>query len=288
MTEKIGFIGLGLMGSRMAAHLIGADNDVVLYNRSQAKAVMVAEAGASVAATPAELAGQTRLVFMMLTGPEAIDAVIWGERGLIGAGSRCKIVVNMSTVPPAYNRELANRLLEKGVVLLEAPVSGSTDAAAAGSLVILTGGAAAELADVSPYLLAMAEKLVYCGEVGRATSMKMVINLLLGVMLGGLGEAVSLGEKCGFTSAEVLDTVLAGPLGCGFFQAKADMIKKGEYPAGFPVKHMVKDLKFISKTADEVQATLPLGSMVQKLYGKAMELGFADQDFAAVKKIFEE
>ena len=284
MTEKIGFIGLGLMGSRMAANLIGAGNDVVLYNRSPVKAEMLAGTRASVANTPLELGRQTRLVFMMLTGPEAIDAVIWGERGLIGAGSRCEIVVNMSTVPPAYNRELAGRLREKGVVLLEAPVSGSTDAAAAGSLVILTGGAAAELADVSPLLLAMAKKLVHCGEMGRATSMKMVINLLLGIMLSGLGEAITLGEKCGFTSAEVL----AGPLGCGFFQAKADMIKKGEYPAGFPVKHMVKDLKFIGKTADEVQATLPLGSTVRELYDKAMELGLADQDFAAVKKVFEE
>ncbi len=288
MTEKIGFIGLGLMGSRMAAQLIGADNDVVLYNRSPGKAAMLAKAGASVANTPLELGRQARLVFMMLTGPGAIDAVIWGEQGLIGAGTSCQVVVNMSTVPPAYNRELADRLLAKGVVLLEAPVSGSTDAAEDGSMVILTGGDAARLKEVAPYLGAMGKKLVHCGEVGRATSMKMVINLLLGVMLSGLGEAVTLGEKCGFTSAEVLDTVLAGPLGCGFFQAKAEMLKKGEYPAGFPVKHMLKDLKFIGTTADGALAKAPLAGAVRDLYEKAMALGLADQDFAAVKKVFED
>ncbi len=287
MTEKIGFVGLGLMGSRMAANLMAADNDVMLFNRSPAKADILAGAGASVAHTPLELGRQVRLVFMMLTGPEAIDAVIWGEQGLVGAGSRCEVIINMSTVPPPYNRELAGRLLDKGVTFLEAPVSGSTDAAEAGSLVILTGGDTAQLAVVSPLLLAMGKKLVHCGEVGQATSMKMVINLLLGIMLSGLGEAVTLGEKCGFTVAEVLDTVLAGPLGCGFFQAKADMLKQGEYPAGFPVKHMLKDLSFIGKTADDSRATIPLGSTVRELYEEAMALGLGDEDFAAVKKVFE-
>lgn len=171
---------------------------------------------AVVAATPQELGQQARIIFMMLTGPDAIESVLWGEQGLVGARSCCEIVVNMSTVPPAYNRDLAVRLQDKGVSLLEAPVSGSTDAAAAGSLVILTGGDSAKLDDVSDYLLAMGKKVVPCGEVGRATSMKMVINLLLGTMLSGLGEACTLGEKCGFTTAEVLDTILAGPLGCGF------------------------------------------------------------------------
>lgn len=286
MSEKIGFIGLGLMGGRMAANLIKAGNEVVLYNRSVAKAEMLAGTSVTVAATPRQLGQQAQIVFMMLTGPEAVDAVLWGEQGLVSEGACCQTIVNMSTVPPAYNNELAGRLQERGVTLLEAPVSGSTDAAAAGSLVILTGGDPAQLTAISPYLLAMGTKLVHCGEVGRATSMKMVINLLLGIMLTGLGEACTLGEKCGFTAAEVLDTVLAGPLGCGFFQAKADMLKKDDYPAGFPVKHMLKDLGFIGTTADEAQAKVPLGRTVRGLYEQAMALGLADDDFAAIKKVF--
>jgi 3-hydroxyisobutyrate dehydrogenase-like beta-hydroxyacid dehydrogenase len=288
MTEKIGFAGLGLMGSRMAASLITAGFEVVLYNRTPAKAERVAGESAFVASTPLGLGQQARLVFMMLTGPEAIEAVLWGKQGLAGAGSGCEIIVNMSTVPPAYNRELAGRLLARGVTFLEAPVSGSTDAAAAGSLVILTGGDVTPLEEVSPYLLAMGKKLVHCGEMGQATSMKMVINLLLSIMLSGLGEAVTLGEKCGFSVAEVLDTVLAGPLGCGFFQAKADMLKKGDYPAGFPVKHMLKDLNFIGTTAEDVQASVPLGNTVRELYEQALVLGLANDDFAAVKKVFED
>lgn len=286
MSEKIGFIGLGLMGARMAATLIAAGNEVVLYNRTVAKAEQVAGLSARVAATPLAMGRQARLVFMMLTGPEAVEAVLWGEQGLLGPGSRCEIVINMSTVPPAFNRQLSVRLQESGVVLLEAPVSGSTDAAAAGSLVILTGGEAAALEIVSPYLLTMGGKLVHCGAVGRATSMKMVINLLLGIMLSGLGEAVTLGEKCGFTGAEVLDTVLAGPLGCGFFEAKAAMIKAGDYPPGFPVKHMLKDLGFIAETAVEAGSLVPLGRTVQGLYEQAVAAGLADRDFAAIKKIF--
>ncbi len=287
MPEKIGFIGLGLMGSRMAANLIAAGSNVVLYNRTVAKAERVAGTKAEVANSPMALGQQARLVFMMLTGPDAIDSLLWGEEGLVGPGSRCEIIVNMSTVPPAYNRELAARLRGKEVTLLEAPVSGSTDAAGAGGLVILTGGDTVELDHVSSYLLSMGTKLVYCGEVGQATSMKMVINLLLGIMLSGLGEAVSLGEKCGFTASQVLDTVLAGPLGCGFFQAKADLIKQGQYPAGFPVKHMLKDLTFISKTAAAAGTSVPLGQSVRELYEQAMALGLADDDFAAIKKVFE-
>jgi 3-hydroxyisobutyrate dehydrogenase-like beta-hydroxyacid dehydrogenase len=286
MPEKIGFIGLGLMGARMAANLIAAGHGVVLYNRTIAKAEQAAGTKASVAASPLTLGRQARLVFMMLTGPEAVEAVLWGEEGLLGPGSRCEIVVNMSTVPPAFNHHLAARLQESGVVLLEAPVSGSTDAAAAGSLVILTGGEAAALEVVSPYLLTMGGRLVHCGAVGRATSMKMVINLLLGIMLSGLGEAVTLGERCGFTAAEVLDTVLAGPLGCGFFEAKAAMIKAGDYPAGFPVKHMLKDLGFIAETAAGAGGAVPLGRTVRELYEQAVAAGLADADFAAIKKIF--
>lgn len=287
MTEKIGFIGLGLMGSRMAANLIGTSNEVVLYNRTPGKAEIVASGAASVLASPLEVGEQARCVFLMLTGPDAIDSVLWGGQGLVGPGTRCEIVVNMSTVPPSYNKKLAARLQDRGVSLLEAPVSGSTDAAAARSLVILTGGDPAQLEIIAPQLLAMGKKLVYCGAIGQATSMKMVINLLLGIMLSGLAEAVSLGEKCGFTATEILDTVLAGPLGCGFFQAKSDMLKQGDYPAGFPVKHMLKDLRFIGQTAEEARSVNPLGRTVQELYEQAMALGLADDDFAAIKKVFE-
>ncbi|MEN8258012.1 MAG: NAD(P)-dependent oxidoreductase [Thermodesulfobacteriota bacterium] len=287
MAEQVGFVGLGLMGSRMAANLIAGGHDVLLYNRTVAKAEILAGAGATVATTAQEVGQQAQTVFMMLTGPDAIEAILWGEQGLVNEKSRCNIIVNMSTVPPAYNRELAHRLQEKGITLLEAPVSGSTDAAAAGSLVILTGGDPAQLESVTAYLMSMAKKLVHCGDVGQATSMKMVINMLLGTMLSGLGEAVTLGEKCGFTTAQVLDTILAGPLGCGFYQAKADMFKKGDYSAGFPIKHMLKDLNFINKTADDAGANTPLAGTVKELYEKAMGLGLADQDFAAVKKVFE-
>ncbi len=287
MSKSVGFVGLGLMGSRMAANLIAGGTPLVLYNRTLAKAEVLAGGNATIAATPLEVGEQVRVVFMMLTGPEAIEEVLWGEQGLVDQKSQCKVIVNMSTVPPAYNRDLAKRLDKEGVTLLEALVSGSTDAAASGSLVILTGGDQAQLESVLAYLLTMGKKTVYCGEVGKATSMKMVINMLLGTMLSGLGEAVNLGEKCGFTATEVIDTILAGPLGCGFYQAKADMLKKGEYAAGFPVKHMLKDLNFINKTADAVGTHVPLSGTVRTLYEQAMELGLADQDFAAVKKVFE-
>lgn len=288
MSAYTGFIGLGLMGSRMAANMIGSGRSLLLYNRTRARAELLTAGKAAVADTPAEVGEHTDHVFLMLTGPAAVDAVLWGEQGLLAGHCRCRIVVNMSTVPPAYNRQLAEKLRERGIILVEALVSGSTEAAAAGSLVILAGGDEEALQQVRPALTSMGRKIMVCGELGRASSMKMVINQLLAIFTCALGEAVTLGEKCGFSAAEVVDTILAGPIDWGFFEAKAAMIREDAFPAGFPVKHMCKDLGFLRQTGDEVEARLPLVKTVARLYEEAKAQGLAELDFAAVKKIFHQ
>lgn len=287
MGKRIGFIGLGIMGEPMARNLMAGGFALTVYNRTAAKADGLGKAGARIASSPREVSSEAETVILMLTGPEAIEAALWGEKALLTGEGRCRTVVNMSSVAPAYTRELKAKLEKQGVLLVDAPVSGSKKPAEDAALVILAGGPEKVIAELEPLLLTMGKKVVYCGEAGSGSSMKMFINLLLCTMLSGLSEALTLGEKCGLSKETMLETVLAGPLGCGLFQMKAEMFQSGEYPTQFPFKHMYKDLNFILATAEEKGMQARIGSVLRELYAEGMEQGLADLDFAAIKKVVE-
>ena len=133
----------------------------------------------------------------------------------------------------------------------------------------------------------MGKKVVYCGDTGQGASLKMAVNLLLGIMAAGISEAVNLAQNCGLDTATVLEVMLAGPMGCALFEFKKPMLIDGSYSAQFPLKHMTKDLRFALQTADENGAMVPIGHTVFQLYRQSMEQGLADMDFAAVKKVFQ-
>ena len=135
--------------------------------------------------------------------------------------------------------------------------------------------------------MCMGKKVVYCGAAGQGASMKMAVNLLLGIMAAGISEAVNLGQKSGLDTATMLETMLAGPMGCALFEFKKPMLINDSFSAQFPLKHMTKDIRFALQTADENGAMAPIGHTVFQLYRQSMGQGLADQDFAAVKKVFE-
>jgi 3-hydroxyisobutyrate dehydrogenase-like beta-hydroxyacid dehydrogenase len=283
MQDTVGFIGLGIMGAPMAANLLRAGHALTVHNRTPDKAAPLLAAGATTAPSPAALARTADTIVLMLTGPQAIDAVLAGDAGLLAADLAGKRIINMGTVPPAYAVALGKRLASHGAVLIDAPVSGSKAPAEAGTLLVLAGGEAAAIDAVEPVLLAMGKAVLRCGPIGTGSAMKMAVNLLLATMMAGLAEAVNLGEKSGLDTALLLDTVLAGPLGCGLFAMKRDMLVQGAYPAQFPLRHMAKDLGFIMQAAQDAGAPLPLGKTVAGLYAGGPE----DEDFAAVKRVFE-
>lgn len=287
MHETTGFIGLGIMGAPMAANLRKAGHPLIVYNRTAGKAAPLVQAGARVADTPAAVAAAADTVILMLTGPAAIDAVLSGPDGLLTKPLDGKRIINMSTVPPAYTAGLAETLAAHGAHLIDAPVSGSKKPAEDGTLVILAGGDEAEITAAEPLLLAMGKQVVRCGGTGHGSAMKMAVNLLLGTMMAGLAEAVTLGEKCGLDISVLLDTILAGPLGCGLFQLKREMLLAHDFPPQFPYKHMAKDLGFVLETAEDAGAPVPLGRTVAGLYRAEAEPALADQDFAAVKRLLE-
>lgn len=288
MQQKIGFIGLGIMGQLMAANIMKKGYEVMVFNRSTDKAASLAQAGAQVASTPKEVGTWADTVILMLTGPEAISAVLDGDEGLLASLAAGKTVINMSTVSPAYTRELHTLLQAKGIILLDAPVSGSKKPAEDGTLVILAGGPQDKVQEQEALLLSMGKKVVYCGEAGLGSTMKMVVNLLLGIMMEGLGEAINLGQKCGLETEVMLDTLLSGPLGCGLFGLKTEMLKTDTFPPQFPLKHMAKDINFVLETARSSKAATPVGDVVANLFNSGTNKGLAEEDFAAVKKVIAE
>jgi 3-hydroxyisobutyrate dehydrogenase-like beta-hydroxyacid dehydrogenase len=287
MKPKIGFMGLGIMGSPMAANLLKAGYPVMVYNRSPEKAAPLVQQGAGLASHPKALARATDVIIAMVTGPEALQDLLWGPDGAGGAFSHRKVFINMSSVSPRRTRELARELEPTGVTFIDAPVSGTKKPAEDGALIILAGGPRDKVQEMDPVLLAMGKKVIYCGVAGQGSMMKMCINLLVGLMMEGFAEVLNLAKLGGLSMEAVLDTVYSGALNCGMFQMKAANLQNNTYPPAFPLKHMTKDAKFIVDTAFELGAPAPAAHAILQLYRTGVAQGWGDEDVSAIAKVLE-
>jgi 3-hydroxyisobutyrate dehydrogenase-like beta-hydroxyacid dehydrogenase len=287
MKQKIGFMGLGIMGTPMAANLLKAGYAVMVYNRSPEKADPLVKQGAGLASTPKALAKTADVIIAMVTGPEALGNLLWGPDGAGGAFNHSKIFINMSSVAPRYTRELARELEPSGVTFIDAPVSGTKKPAEDGTLLILAGGPQDKVKELEPLFLAMGKKVIYCGPAGQGSMMKMFINLLLGLMMEGFAEGLNYGKLGGLTMEAMLDTVFSGPLNCAMFQMKAPHLQNRTYPTAFPLKHMTKDAKFVVDTAFELGAPIPLGQMLLHLFRIGVAQGWGDEDLSAIARVLE-
>ncbi len=197
MKQPIGFMGLGIMGVPMAANLLKAGYPLTVYNRSPAKAEPLVRQGAILAPTPRGLAESAEVVIAMVTGPEALNDLLWGPGGAGEALTTGKTFINMSSVSPSFTRQLAPALAASGAVLIDAPVSGTKKPAEEGALTILAGGPEDQVRELEPIFLALGKKVIYCGPAGQGSMMKMFINLLLALMMEGFAEALNFGRLGG-------------------------------------------------------------------------------------------
>jgi len=287
MKQKIGFMGLGIMGIPMVANLLKAGYPVMVYNRSPEKADPLVKQGAGLASSPQALAKAADVVIAMVTGPEALNDLLWGPEGAGGAFNHSKVFINMSSVAPSYTRQLAQELTPSGVIFIDAPVSGTKKPAEDGTLLILAGGPQAKVKELEPLLLAMGKKVIYCGAAGQGSMMKMFINLLLGIMMEGFAEVLNFGRIGGLSLEAMLDTVYSGPLNCAMFQMKAPNLENKTYPTAFPLKHMTKDAKFVVDTAFEMGAPVPVGQVLVHLYRTGVAQGWGDEDVSAIARVLE-
>jgi len=279
---KIAFIGLGIMGSSMAANLLHAGHELSVWNRSSAKAAGLVQKGARLAPTPAEAARHSEVTFTMLTNPEAVADVALGPDGFLGAMSKGAIWVDSSTVTPSFSRRMAAEAAARGVRFLDAPVAGSLPVAEKGELTFLVGGEEKDFATCRPILSAMGKTIRHLGPAGMGSSMKLVNNMLLGNAMAAFSEALAFGEALGFSRVQLLDALLGTGVAAPFLTSKREKLASGTYEAEFPLRLMLKDLQLVSNAAYELGVPLPATHATKELFGQAAARGLADVDFSGI------
>lgn len=285
---KIGFIGLGIMGSRMAQNLLSAGYDLTINNRSPQKAQALREQGARWADSPAELAPAVDILWTMLSTPEAVQAVATGKNGFLNALPEGVVWVNSSTVDPDFARQMANLANEKNVHYVDAPVTGTKGPAASGDLVFLLGGADEDIKKCQSLLDSMGKKSIHLGEAGQGSSMKMLFNMMLGSAMAAYSETLALGEAFGFSMETLAKALGEAPVTAPFLKMKHSLIEKNDFEAHFPLCWMRKDLHLAADAAYKNGVVLPAMNSVKELYGLAEKQGLGQDDFSAVYRLLTE
>ena len=283
---KAGFVGLGIMGSAMAANLLKAGFEVTVWNRSADKCGPLAALGAAVADSPRSVAEASEIVFAMMATPQAVEAVRDGENGIIAGLGLGKGYVDMSTIDAKTSQTSARLAHERGALFLEAPVAGSRKPAEDATLTIMAAGDRG-LYDASLSALEkMGSKILFLGAAGNAARMKLANNLIMGGMLTALCEGLALAAGSGLDTAQLLEILDSGAVSNPMFRLKGPQVAANrEFPAAFPLKHMQKDLRLALRLAEEVGQPLFATATVNELYKAALAAGLGDADFAAVCRV---
>ena len=279
---KIGFIGLGIMGSRMAADLEKNRHTLVLFNRTPAKAKPLVGPCGTLADSPATLAKQVDIVFTMLANPGAVQESALGDNGFLDHLRSNAIWVDCSSVNPSFSKRMAAEAARRGVRFVDAPVTGSAGPAAEAKLVFWVGGEPADLETIRPLLLCMGNRIVHVGGHGMGTSMKMVVNVLLGNAMAAFAEGMALGQGLGISRKVLLDSLLNTPVAAPFLASKRQKIESGSYEAEFPLRWQQKDLHLAAVSAFDSGVAMPITNAAKELYRLAIMKGHALEDFSAI------
>lgn len=278
----IGFIGLGIMGSRMAGHLLRAGHDLVVHNRSREKAAALIDAGAGWADSPAAAVAGAEVVITMLTTPDVVRETALGGAGFLDRVPAGALWMDCTTVDPFSARAMAAEAAARGVRFLDAPVAGSKQPAADGTLLFLVGGEEADVEACRPLFEAMGRAHLHAGGHGQGAAMKMVVNLLLGHAMLSFSEGLVLGRALGLDERMLMDALPPLPVTAPFVAGKTKRIETGDYAPEFPLQWMRKDLQLAAQCAYACRVSLPALNVAKEVYGLAEYRGWAEQDMSAV------
>jgi len=287
MDKTIGFIGLGTMGNPMAWNIHNKGFTLGVYNRTAEKMKPFTEKGIPGYATPEELANHAEIIIIMVSDPAAVRQILLSETGVLSGMRPGTRVINMSTISHQVTMKSAEIVQKHGGTYLDVPVSGTKKPAKEGTLVILAGGEKPVVDEVTPVLETMGKKIIYCGEIGQATNMKLAINLLLASMMQGLVESLGFAKKLGIEPEAFMHTVESGGLNAPFLTAKSNLIRNGDFDINFPLRLMMKDLNLVLDSAGENGIPLPQTAATREMFNAAMAAGYGDEDMAAVVKVIE-
>ncbi|GAA1858960.1 NAD(P)-dependent oxidoreductase [Asanoa iriomotensis] len=283
-VPRLAVIGLGNMGGGMARRLLGAGFPIAVHNRTRAKAEPLRSAGATVLETPTEAARAADVVLLSLSDEAAVDQILFGQ--LLEHLRPDTIVIDTSTVSPAYAREADARLRSRGIRRVEACVVGNPPMALAGQLRVFTAGEEGDAHEVRDVLAAIAQEIRHLGPAGQASMLKLAFNLLLGAQTAALAEAVAFCEQRGLDRDLVLAAIMNSGWRSPVLQFRADFMRNRRYdPAGFRASLMAKDLDLITTEAALGDLRLPLTETAGRLFHEAAERGLGEQDAAVVAEI---
>ena len=279
----VGFIGLGVMGAPMAGHLARAGHDVVVFNRTRAKAdTWAAEYGGRIAATPAEAARGAAAVFTCVGADDDLRAVVLGDDGALAAMRAGAVLVDHTTVSAKIAREIAAAAEACGVLAVDAPVSGGQAGAVEGRLAVMAGGSPAAFGSAEPLMAAYARRIVHVGPAGHGQLTKMVNQIAIAGVLAGLSEALAFGRAAGLDMDRAVDAVRGGAAQSWQMDARAATMLAGEFDFGFAVAWMRKDLGLAIDEAALVGADLPVTTLGDGFYAEVEAMGGSRQDTSSL------
>jgi 2-hydroxy-3-oxopropionate reductase len=284
---KVGYIGLGLMGKSIARNIMKAGFPLVVHNRSQGAVEELVGEGAAAAGTPAEVAAQVDVIFTNLPNTPDVEKVILGTKGIIQAARAGLIWVDNSTIKPAAARHLAAVLGERGVLSLDAPVSGGDIGARDGTLTIMVGGPADALEEVRPVFEAMGKSITHVGEAGAGQIAKGANQIMVAAQMVAMAELLIFAQKAGADPKKVVQAIRGGAAQCWTLDVKPPRLFAGNRNPGFKARMQAKDIQIVLETAREYGIPLPSAAVDAQLYSAMLQLGLQDADNSAVVAIIE-
>ena len=285
---RIGFVGLGIMGSRMAANLARAGHELTVFNRTRATAdAWAAEHGGTVVATPAEVGAASDVVISMVVDGEQVREVLLGEHGVARGAAAGTLCVDMSTIAPAQTRAIGAELQEQGLSLLDAPVTGSSPKAEDGTLTIMAGGSAEDFARAEPLFAVMGELVVHVGPLGHGETVKLINNAVAAANAATVAEALLVGQATGVDLDALVRVMGKGSGGSAMLDLKAAPMRAHDYATLFKLEHMLKDVRLCLEEAHSASVPFPAAARARDVLVAAMARGHAADDFVALLEAVE-
>lgn len=285
---SVGFIGLGIMGLPMAGHILKSGYPLTVYNRTRSKTRSLEAAGAAVAASPREVAANSRMIITMVSDSPDVEAVVAGPEGVLEGIRPDSVVMDMSTISPQVERELDEQLRSKGCALVDAPVSGGDVGAQNATLAIMAGGDRAAFDRAVPIFETMGKTITYCGPVGSGQLTKLCNQILVAVTLMGVSEALVFAGKNGLDQGVMIEAVKGGAAGSWQLRNLAPRVVNRDFAPGFMVDLIQKDLRLVMESGAAAQAALPASSLVHQLFRTSQARGEGLEGTQALVKVLEQ
>jgi 2-hydroxy-3-oxopropionate reductase len=287
-VEKVGFVGLGIMGAAMAGNLLEAEHELVVHNRTRTKAEQLISYGARVADSPRKVAEVSDIIITMLPGPSEVEEAVAGEGGLLEEAGEGSLIIDMSTSSPILARQLAHAARERGVGMLDAPVSGGDVGARDGTLSIMVGGDDEDFKRARPLFEVMGETVVHVGGTGAGQVVKACNQIVVALVIEAVAEALVLGSKAGVPPDTVVEALSGGLAANKVLALKGEKFLSHDFTPGGKVEYHRKDLGIALAAGREYEVTLPVTALVEQMFGVLEAKGRGGWDHSALLTLIEE